>query len=28
VKQYCTVVHLTDDSMVQAHCMLDTQGYK
>jgi hypothetical protein len=28
VEKSCTSGHATDDSMVYAHCMLDTQGYK
>jgi hypothetical protein len=28
VEKYCTAGQATDDNMVHAHCMLDTQGYK
>jgi hypothetical protein len=28
VEKYCTAGQATDYSMVHAHCMLDTQGYK
>jgi hypothetical protein len=28
VEKYCGVGQATDDNIAQAHCMLDTQGYK
>jgi len=28
VEKYCRAGQAADDSMVHAHCMLDTQGYK
>ena len=28
MENVCTAGHVTDNSMAQAHCMLDTLGYK
>jgi len=28
VEKYCRAEQATDDNMAQAHCMLDTEGYK
>jgi len=28
MEKFCTAGHVTDNNMAQAHCMLDTLGYK
>ena len=28
VEKYCGAIHVTDDNMAHAHCLLDTRGYR